>query len=119
MRRGAIVVAGIAMLLAETSCSPGGPAGLPVRKEPPFVQYHAQQMRRDLTGKTRPDVERILGEPDSVSGFSDPSTGTSFYKTYERKRHWAVIDPRTENPCPIIIFRFEKGVVQDVEFRCW
>lgn len=69
-------------------------------------------------GKPRAEVETFLGKPDSESGF-DGEAGILFYKTYESKRNWEITDPETNDPCRIVIVRFDKGVVSEVEFRCW
>lgn len=114
----AIFLAAVAGLLAFSSCSPGGPAGPAVRPDAPITEYSSQQIRRDLTGKQRPEVERLLGVPDSVTGSPD-SSGAYYYKTFEKQRRWAAVDSRTQTPCHIVIVRFEKGAVQEVEFRCW
>jgi len=118
MRSMAIFLALFAASLIPLSCSvrqgvaPAVPEHVPVRK------YYTHQIRLQVVGKPAPEVEQILGKPDSVTG-QENQPGSFYYKAYETERNWVVLDPDSDDSCEIIIVRFEKGVANDMEFRCW
>ena len=108
----------VLLSVALGSCAATKPVGDPAKEVVPPAKYYSNEIRRTLMGKPRAKVETVLGKPDSESGF-DGGAGNIFYKTYESKRNWKITDPETNDPCRIVIVRFDKGVVSEVEFRCW
>lgn len=118
MRHKAIFLALVAASLVPLSCSVRRGEGPAVPEHVPVRKYYTHQVTLQVVGKSAPEVEQILGKPDSVT-VSENQPGSYYYKAYKTERNWVVLDPESDDPCEIIIVRFEKGMANDVEFRCW
>jgi hypothetical protein len=108
----------VLLSVALGSCAATKPVADPAKKVALPAKYYSNEIRRTLMGKTRAEVETVLGKPDSESGFNG-GAGSLFFKTFESKRNWEITDPETNDPCRIVIVRFAQGVASEVEFRCW